>query len=76
MVCVSPETVYLNHIYCMMGTGVQKCGTAGTASTGQMRFTYKIIGHSMSRAQKSCLTLPNWILGSLTSDLNAFSNKY
>jgi hypothetical protein len=30
----------------------------------------------MARAKKSCLTLTNWTFGSLTSDINTFSNKY
>ena len=30
----------------------------------------------MARVKNSCLTLTNWTLGSLTSDINTLSNKY
>ena len=30
----------------------------------------------MARANKACLTLTNWTIGSLTSDINTLSHKY
>ena len=66
----------------IMQAGVQKVGSAGTAGTGQTKFSWtkqdldgKIIRHIMARAKKSCHTLTNWTFGSLTSDINTLSNK-
>ena len=56
---------------------IQKYGTAGTIQTTfgwtKCDLGDKIIGHIMARARKSCLTLTNWTFGSLTIDINTFS---